>query len=368
VTGRRKKYAFVTPWAVKRGTGVNNVILGLRDAMQADCDAQIVVTSWSRSDEAGQAWIRSRSPLFPLANLIGFWVFLPSTLLHLAKALRGAAVVNPHFAGTGMTPLVLLRKAGIIRKLIFSVHGSDVVNARKAGWLERALFVWMYRNADAVVACSESLCNDVRAFSPGAKVFCVPNGLAGPPEQIGARPMADRYIVSVAAFTENKGHAIILDAFRQIAGLYSDLQLVFIGGEGPNRPAVKQQIEELGLADRVKVMVNVPHDDVWTWLHHAECFVHAARREAFGLAILEAGLVDTPIVTTAVDGISEYFISGVHGLTCAPDAKDEMAAAMFQTLRDPVSARRRARAFHLESLKFTWERAWEKYKSVADLE
>jgi len=363
----KPKYVLLAPWTVKAGAGVNSVILGLQEAMRQDCESAIVITDWNPPSLPGQSWVRCRLPHLPLTNLLGFLLFFLPTTWRLNKVLRGAAVVNPHYPGPALLPLVLLRRIGSLRKLIVSVHGSDVVYATRASRLEKALYRMIFASADAVVACSQSLCRDVQSVSPEAKTICVPNGIPKPPDKLGVRPIPGAYLVSVAAFTENKGHAVLIDAFLQVSKTYPDLKLVLIGGDGPNRKVIQAKVAELGLADRVRLLVNVPHDDVWSWIGHAECFVHAAWREAFGIAILEAGLLETPVVATAVDGVAEYLISGVNSLTCEPGKDKQMASAILDVLGDRLSAERRARKLHQTATQYTWQRAWEKYKLAAGL-
>ncbi len=362
----KRKYLFLSSWPVRAGTGVNNVILGLSAAMQGSYASQIVVTGW-RQPVDGQIWLKMPSPTPPLRNLIGFAVYLIPNILRLARLTRGAVAVNPHYFGPEILPVAIMRRLGLCPTLILSVHGEDVTEAARGSWFEKKLYAWICRSADFVAACSNSLASQVKQISPEAKVVAVWNGISGPPETIGTRPLEAPYLVSVAAFVRKKGHDVLLRAFKQISPSFPDLRLILVGGDGPDRSCVGQLIEELGLASRVRILMNLPHNEIWTWVSHAECFVHSPREEPFGIAVLEAAMLGTPVVTTAVGGIPEYLRDGVDGLTCEPDRPDELAAAIFQTLSKPSAARNRAAAFQTQASKFTWETAWKKYREAGGL-
>ena len=281
--------------------------------------------------------------------------------------MRGAVAANPHFFGPEILPLIVLRKLGLAPRLILSVHGADVTQALQSGGIGRKLYSWIYKTADVVVACSHALASDVRRVSPQANVRAVWNGISTPPQSLPETPLQSPYIVSVAGFVKKKGHDVLLEAFGQLANTFPDLKLVLIGGDGPERANIAEQIERMGLQAKVETIVDLPHDQVWKWVQHAECFVLASREEPFGIAILEAALVHTPVVATAVGGVPEFLTDKIHGLTCPPEQPAELAAALTETLDDKASAHRRADNFYQHARQFTWQAAWEQYQSAAGL-
>ncbi len=334
--------------------------------MRQDFQPAIVVTGWEKP-LPGQQWLKLPGPLFGWRSAVGFVVMLIPNLLRLREMARGAVAVNPHYFGLEILPLAVLRRLGILPKLILSVHGADVTAIRNSSWLARKLYARICGTADVVVACSHALAAEVKQISPKANVVPVWNGISSRPLELGKRPIRAPYVVSVASFVNKKGHDVLLRAFRSIAPEFPDLRLILIGGNGPELQRVRKLVEELGLRDHVELMIDVPHNEVWNWVGHAECFVHAPRDEPFGISVLEAALVKTPVVTTAVGGIGEYLINEVHGLSCPPDDPDRFAALIRRALRDKAAARQRADAFFEKAATFTWDAAWARYKKAAGL-
>ncbi len=334
--------------------------------MRGDYQPAIVVTGW-QEPLPGQQWLKLPEPTFGLRSLLGFFVKLIPNLLRLRETAQGAIAANPHYFGLEVLPLAVLRRLGILPKLILSVHGADVSSIRASSWRARKIYARICRSADVVVACSQALAAEVKQLSPQANVVSVWNGISSRPLDLGKRPLRAPYLLSVASFVKKKGHDVLLRAFRSIAPEFPELRLVLIGGSGPELQALKALLEELGLHDRVEFLVDVPHDQVWNWMGHAECFVHAAREEPFGIAVLEAALVKTPVVATAVGGVTEYLMNEVDGLSCAPDDPERFALLIRRALTDKAAARRRADAFFDKAESFTWDAAWAGYKKAAGL-
>jgi glycosyltransferase involved in cell wall biosynthesis len=365
-SGPKSKYVFLSPWPVKPGSGVNAVILGLVEAMRKRYDPVVVVTGWS-SPAAGHIQVKLPDFAYPLRNAAAFAIRFVPNMFRLRRIARSAVAINPHFVGLELLPLLALRKLGLCPKVILSVHGADMSTAMLASGVKAALYRWLLAAADLVVACSTSLASVVRTVSPRANVVAIWNAVARPPELSQVRPINVPYLVCVAGFVVKKAHDILLPAFREILLQHSDLQLVLIGNDGPNRLSVLALIEHLQLSDKVTVMSNLPNHQVLWWVRHAECLVLPSREEPFGIALLEAAVLGTPVVATRVGGVPEFVTDGVHGLLCEPERTDQLASAVFATLSDPEKTRMRARAFQGRALDLTWDRAFAEYRAKADL-
>ena len=362
----RTKYVFLLPWVLAPGSGVNAVVLGLAAAMRERYDPVFVITGWEASPP-GQIRLTLPLPAVGLRRKLGYLARLGPNLVRLRRITRGAVGVNPHFVGLELLPLVLLRRLRLCPKLILSVHGADMSEAASSPGWTRALFAWMLSSADLVVACSHDLAAQVRLFSPRARVVAVWNAVADRPEAPSGRPIEARYVICVAHFVTKKAHDVLLRAFQLVAKERSELRLVLIGGEGPERHAVMSLVDSLGLGGKVDVMVNVPHGEAWRWISHAECLILPSRDEPFGIVLLEAAVARTPVVATRVGGVPEFVSDKIHGLLCEPDRPDEIARAVLTTLSDRASTVERTRSFHEHAQQFTWQRAFARYRSKAEL-
>jgi glycosyltransferase involved in cell wall biosynthesis len=114
-------------------------------------------------------------------------------------------------------------------------------------------------------------------------------------------------------------------------------------------------------------MVDVSHLKALSWIAYAECLILPSREEPFGIVLLEAVLARVPVVATRVGGVPEFVSDELHRLLCELDRPDEIAQAVLTTLSDRTSTQTRTRAFYAHAQRFTWERAFARYRSKAAL-
>ncbi len=98
----------------------------------------------------------------------------------------------------------------------------------------------------------------------------------------------DRDLVFVGRLVSDKGVPVLLDALAQLHrhGLRLGLSIV---GEGPDRPALEDQVRRLGLGGAVRFEGRCAGRDLVELLHrHRVCVVPSVWEEPFGLVVLEA--------------------------------------------------------------------------------
>ncbi|HEX5374754.1 MAG TPA: glycosyltransferase, partial [Solirubrobacterales bacterium] len=138
-----------------------------------------------------------------------------------------------------------------------------------------------------------------------------------------------------ANFRAQKGHPVLIEAFATVAQRMPEARLVLLG-DGPELPAARRLVGELGLAGRVELPG--PQADVWPWLATAHVFALASHYEPLGIAVLEAMGAGLPVVATGVDGIRELVWPGVTGELVPPGDPAAMAQALIAILEDPGAA------------------------------
>jgi glycosyltransferase involved in cell wall biosynthesis len=145
-----------------------------------------------------------------------------------------------------------------------------------------------------------------------------------------------RPLIGIAArLSEQKGHADLLTAFAQVQQqLPCDL---VIAGDGPLMGELRQQVEDLGIADTVHFLGT--RNDVWDLLPHLDLFVLPSYWEGFPIVIIETMSQGVPIVATDITGTRELIIDGETGYLVPPKSPDELAAAMLKSLEYPDQSR-----------------------------
>jgi glycosyltransferase involved in cell wall biosynthesis len=130
-----------------------------------------------------------------------------------------------------------------------------------------------------------------------------------------------------------------LDFVRAAAEAHArcDRLRFLIAGDGELRAEVQALIEELGLADVVRVLGW--RRDVGELLQAMDVFLLTSRFEGLPRAVVQAMAAGVPVVATAVDGTPEVVHDRRTGLLVPPDSPREAAAAVLELARDEALRR-----------------------------
>ena len=146
------------------------------------------------------------------------------------------------------------------------------------------------------------------------------------------------YLVGLCAVMRpEKAHGDLLQALARLAreGLRVHALLI---GDGPERAAVEQQVDALGLRDQVRITGVV--DDVRPLVAACDAMVIASRTvETFSIAALEAMALGRPMVMSDIGGAREQVRHGDNGLLFPPGN----IAALADQLRRLAEPRLRRR-------------------------
>lgn len=137
-------------------------------------------------------------------------------------------------------------------------------------------------------------------------------------------------VLFVGVLRPYKGVDVLL---RAMARLKARLVVV---GRGPNRLELSSQAARLGLSNRVTFLGEVSDSERRILLHACDVFVLPSidRREAFGLAQLEAMACGRPVIATDLPGVRSVNRNQVTGLIVPPNDSDALAAALQRLLGD----------------------------------
>ncbi len=136
-----------------------------------------------------------------------------------------------------------------------------------------------------------------------------------------------------------KGTDVLLNAMALLKDRCG-LDLVVVG-RGPERAALAEQANSLGLAARVH-FVGAVDDSQKTWLlQNGTATIMPSRGwEGFPLVFVETFAAGKPLVASAIPGLDAAVEHGETGLLVAPDAPVELADAMARLVGDDELARR----------------------------
>lgn len=236
------------------------------------------------------------------------------------------------------------------------LHDPSQFTRRGASFLRACVDAALAR-ADVVLCSSDATRRDCVAagFEP-ERLRVVPLGVGGDDvsdaEVAAARArhgLGGRYVVWVGTAEPRKNVARLLDAFSALGR--DDLRLALVGPPGWGED-LTARVEALG--DRVVVCGFVPASERDALVAGADVLCYPSLREGFGLPVLEAMRVGTPVVTSL--GTSTEEVAAGAGELVDPTDTDAIAAALGRVLDDPDHAAALAAAGRARAAEHTWER------------
>nr|WP_280633585.1 glycosyltransferase [Lysobacter arenosi] len=171
--------------------------------------------------------------------------------------------------------------------------------------------------------------------------------------------LAQPYLVSLGRMVPQKDFATLIEAFSLIAGRVPH-ELVILG-EGPLKGSLVEQVERLGLANRVVFPGYI--ENPFPIVRRADALVLSSVSEAFGNVLVEALVLGVRVVATdCPGGPREILGHGEWGWLCPPRNPQRLADAMLKALDSPADAER----FRRRSMDFSVSRIADEYVAVAE--
>lgn len=152
-------------------------------------------------------------------------------------------------------------------------------------------------------------------------------------------------ILSVGALIPRKGQDLLIAALPSLP----DATLM-LAGKGESESDYRALADRLGVADRVRFLGNVPHDDLPLFFAAADVMALVSASEGLANAWVEALACGTPIIASDVGGIRELVKSPKAGRIVAR-SPEAIAAAVKEILANPPS--REAVAANVSA--FSWD-------------
>ena len=201
------------------------------------------------------------------------------------------------------------------------------------------------KNLSKAIGVSEFVGGELRAVFPAHKIVVIPNGLDIDDNPDRARQSSefrsfhgipnDALLVgTLGELREAKGQRDFVLAANEIAKKFPDCRFVVAGIDNTIDKSFRRELKRLvrvfGLEDRFLWLNWL--DDTEVFYSAIDLFVSPSHSESFGLAILEAMIRGTPVVSTATQGAVELL--GPLCKTVPVRDPVKLAEAICDTLED----------------------------------
>lgn len=305
---------------------------------------------------AGVAAVRCDAAGYTLAELLA--------VRHALDRCRARVFHAPHYVVPLFPPRATVVTVHDLIHLKRPEHATPARRLYATTMLRRAL-----RAARVVLTVSEAVRLDLAAFAPAhaAKVRSVPNGvdarlLAPVPETETARVrcaagLDGPYVLFLGNDKPHKNLGGLLSAFAKVPSAGLPHRLVLAGGAPERLEERLAAARAAGLAERVVDLGILPGEDVAPLLAGASALALPSFLEGFGLPVLEAQAVGTPVVCSDRGGLPEA--AGDAALVVPLEDPAALGDALVRILSDgPLAARLSARGRE-RARSFTWDATFE---------
>ncbi|MBG6225749.1 CDP-glycerol glycerophosphotransferase [Arthrobacter sp. CAN_A2] len=217
-------------------------------------------------------------------------------------------------------------------------------------WLHRFRYLEsmfrLYSGFDALISVTESVSQENREklsdrFGLDPHKFRHSNNLVNADEttRLAQEPVPDdieewigdcsTLFVTAGRLSPEKDHAKLLDSFAALSREYPQVKLIILG-DGPLENRLKRQIDQLGLT--TTVLLAGLRLNPFPIVQRSDCFVFSSNYEGQGIAVLEALILQVPVISTDVVG-PRSILQGGFGLL-VENSKDGLTDGMSSFIED----------------------------------
>ncbi|ACZ83406.1 D-inositol-3-phosphate glycosyltransferase [Streptosporangium roseum] len=297
-------------------------------------------------------------------------------VLHAATDHRNGSVALAVRERTG-TPMVY-EVRGFLEETWASRDPKRVGSQRHVLQRDREAFIM--RSADAVVTLAETMATEiVERGVPREKIFLAPNAVddslltaeydgATFRSAYGIEP-GEIVMGSVSSIVAYEGFATMINAAALLRDQGAPIRLLLVG-DGAERPALLEQVEELGLGDVAILPGRVGPDEALQAQSAIDIFVCPREdlrvcRLVTPLKPVEAMALGKPVVLSDLPALSELVGSEGAGLLVPAGDPEALAEALAALRDDPARRAAMGEAGRAEvAAKRTWSRVAETYRDI----
>lgn len=198
------------------------------------------------------------------------------------------------------------------KKIIITVRGNESICYFENS-LRKKMLIKTLRKADHVISVSNDLkqkiVNEYGVLEHN--VTTVGNGIdkekfyfinkEKAKKQCGLTKKG-KYIISLCRLSHEKGLNYLLEAFSRLT---EENVFLIIVGDGPLRDELRIMADKLEIADKVKFVGEIKHEDARKWYNAADIYCLPSLWEGCPNTIIESIACGTPVVSTNVGGIPD---------------------------------------------------------------
>lgn len=177
---------------------------------------------------------------------------------------------------------------------------------------------------------SESQKKDFEAYWPSIETTLVSRS---DDKSLKSFLQSSPYFLFIGRLEERKNIARFIEAFGMLKEKYGlPYKLVLAGKPGYGYESVQEKRAASTHKNDIIELGYISEEEKWQLLKHAEAFLFATLYEGFGIPVLEAQSVGTPVITSNNSSLPE--VAGEGALLVDPENAEDIMEAMYRLVSD----------------------------------
>jgi glycosyltransferase involved in cell wall biosynthesis len=271
------------------------------------------------------------------------WKLDPLALVRLTRFLRTHKfdIVQTWIFAANTYGRVAARLAGV-PVVVVAEMAADLWKGRSERLIDRQLGTW----CDRLVGNSQAVVEFYRELGvPDERLAMIYSGIEDKPAVVDSDTVRAELgfeaeaplILFAGRLAEQKRVDDLLKAIDLLQHVQPDLRAIIVG-EGPLRDQLEEAAHAYSLSGRVRFLGH--RDDVPRLMTAADIVVLPSAYEGLPNVVLEAMLLQKPVVATAAPGTTEVVVDKETGLLVPVGDVMLLARAIRDLVRDPALAKR----------------------------
>ena len=264
---------------------------------------------------------------------------------------------------TNSAPVLL--SLGVPQVLL--VHDASFRNRQWFSNFFSSYLTWVVASAAKrgvrLTTVSQTSAQELAAMLPGAApALVVPNDSDEPPANLPAKKFDYRYGLFVGSLNPRKNISGAIAGFQKFsAAAREDIRLHLVGGESAIFAALPPDLRE---CRNVVFQGYVDDMEKWALLKGAAFLLLPSFAEGFGLPVLEAMKVGTPVVASDIPVFRELFDDAVEYVD--PYSPEDIGRGIREVLENCEKRTRLIARGHDVVGRFSWKAAAQKYVQLLE--
>lgn len=332
------KIALVSPYDFSYPGGVVNHIIALEKQLsKMGHDVKIIAPTSKTVEDCDNFLKIGKARCFPVkgTTLRISTSFRLASRIHEVMEIEKFDIFHLHEPCMPMLCSALLKFADA--PIVGTFHASGVIPNYYFGWPVTTYKLKRRRHRIVgKIAVSKPAMEYAKKYVPG-DYQVIPNGIDLDYFHPDVKPVekfldGKLNILFVGRLEKRKGLKYLIDAFKIVKKVFPDSRLIVVGPGVRFRKKYENKVRREHIED-VVFIGKAPFEDLPRYYKTADVYCSpAVSGESFGIVLLEAMAVGTPVVATNIPGYASVLTDGKQGLLVHPRKSKLLADALCRIL------------------------------------